>query len=148
MEIPHEKIVTTILHKCKIDRMLESRIFNTYGYICKISREYFKKHNSLFIDSQDIYILVCKTENIDNRNSIYIGETGDIFKRLKEHIKEYEIEESNNPDKIPSKFYWHTAIIFINNNLIWLLEDNIEYKLINKASKTKRYILLNSNKVI
>ncbi len=148
MEMPHERIVTTILHKGKIDSMLESRIFNTDGYIYKISREDFKKNQSLFIDSPGIYILICKTENIDNKNSIYIGETGDISKRLTEHIKEYESEESNNPDKIPSKFYWHTAIIFINNNLNMAIRRYIEYELIDKAYKAKRYILLNSNKGI
>ncbi len=148
MEVPHEKIVTTILHKGKIDSMLESRIFNTDGYIYKISREDFKKNNSLFTGSPGIYILICKTEDIENRNSIYIGETSDIFKRLNIHIKEYEIEESNNPDKMPSKFYWHTAIIFINNNLNMAVRKYIEYELIDKASKAKRYILLNSNKGI
>lgn len=148
MEVPHEKIVTTILHKGKIDSMLESRIFNTDGYIYKISREDFKKNNSLFTCSPGIYILICKTEDIENRNSIYIGETSDIFKRLNIHIKEYEIEESNNPDKMPSKFYWHTAIIFINNNLNMAVRKYIEYELIDKASKAKRYILLNSNKGI
>lgn len=148
MEVPHEKIVTTILHKGKIDSMLESRIFNTDGYIYKISREDFKKNNSLFTCSPGIYILICKTEDIENRNSIYIGETSDIFKRLNIHIKEYEIEESNNPDKVPSKFYWHTAIIFINNNLNMAVRKYIEYELIDKASKAKRYILLNSNKGI
>lgn len=148
MEVPHEKIVTTILHKGKIDSMLESRIFNTDGYIYKISREDFKKNNSLFTCSPGIYILICKTEDIENRNSIYIGETSDIFKRLNIHIKEYEIEESNNPNKMPSKFYWHTAIIFINNNLNMAVRKYIEYELIDKASKAKRYILLNSNKGI
>ena len=60
--MPHERIVTTILHKGKIDSMLESRIFNTDGYIYKISREDFKKNQSLFIDSPGIYILICKKD--------------------------------------------------------------------------------------
>ena len=55
-----------------------------------------------------IYFLLCEKENT-NEESVYIGESENVFKRLTQHIQEYK--------KGTEKFYWHTAIAFVGKDL-------------------------------
>ncbi|MBQ7497539.1 MAG: GIY-YIG nuclease family protein [Selenomonas sp.] len=55
-----------------------------------------------------IYFLLCEKENT-NEESVYIGESENVLKRLGEHIQNYKSGQE--------KFYWHTAIAFVGKDL-------------------------------
>ena len=55
-----------------------------------------------------VYFLLCEKENT-NGDSVYIGETENVLKRLLQHIQDYNAGKE--------KFYWHTAIAFLGKDL-------------------------------
>lgn len=55
-----------------------------------------------------VYFLMCDDETTD-KDAVYIGESCDIKKRLKQHIADYKTEKE--------KFYWHTAVVFTSPQL-------------------------------
>lgn len=55
-----------------------------------------------------VYFLFCEEENT-NGDSVYIGETENVLKRLTQHIQDYNAGKE--------KFYWHTAIAFLGKDL-------------------------------
>ena len=86
-----------------------------------------------------VYFLMCLNEDT-GKESVYIGESLDIKKRLKQHMRDY----SNGKET----FYWRTAVAFVspqlNETRITYMENVLtqqakscnNYEILTKATKT------------
>lgn len=86
-----------------------------------------------------VYFLMCLDET-SGEESVYIGESLDVKKRLKQHVRDY----ANGKES----FYWHTAVAFVspqlNETRITYMENVLKqqakacnnYNILTKATKT------------
>lgn len=91
------------------------------------------------LNQAGVYFLMCLDEKT-GEESVYIGESLNVQKRLKQHIQEYEIGKE--------RFYWNTAIVFVSHQLdktrITYMENVLtqqakicnNYKILTKATQT------------
>lgn len=92
------------------DGIITAELSNWNGEAIKIPRKDMAVCASEFeeVNGAGVYFLLCEKENT-NGDSVYIGETENVMKRLTQHIQDY------NSGK--EKFYWHTAIAFLGKDL-------------------------------
>lgn len=110
------------------DGIITAELSNWNGEAIKIPRKDMAVCASEFdeITGAGVYFLLCEKEN-SNGDSVYIGESENILKRLTQHIQEYKSGDE--------KFYWHTAIAFIGKDLNKANIRFIENELVEMAKK-------------
>lgn len=106
----HGKTMEVFWYDGTGDGIITAELSNWNGEAIKIPRKDMAICASEFeeITGVGVYFLFCEKENT-NGDSVYIGETENVLKRLTQHIQEY------NSGK--EKFYWHTAIAFLGKDL-------------------------------
>ena len=108
------------------DGIITAELSNWNGEGIKIPRKDMDTCAKEFeeINGVGVYFLLCEKENT-NEDSVYIGETQNVLKRLTQHIQDY------NSGK--EKFYWHTAIAFLGKDLNKANSRFIENELVEAA---------------
>ena len=92
------------------DGIITAELSNWNGEAIKIPRKDMDICAKEFeeVTGVGVYFLLCESENT-NGDSVYIGETENVLKRLTQHIQDYNAGKE--------KFYWHTAIAFLGKDL-------------------------------
>ena len=108
---------------------------NWNGKAIKIPRIEVSECNRDDIKGAGIYFLFCKED--DDSDSVYIGEAENIQERLIQHLRDYSSEKE--------KYYWNTAVLFVERDLNKALIRYLENRLVEIARKSKRYIVLTKN---
>lgn len=126
-----EKVLTLILKDGDPTGIIECSIDEWFGISYKIPRNRLKEASKLkCINNTGIYILFGEDEETANKIA-YIGETEDIYDRLKQHNRE--------------KDFWNECVVFMseNNSLNKAHIKYIEHELYLVAKETKRFIVNN-----
>lgn len=128
----NKKPISVILHK-DLEDMLEIKIENWNGVVYKISRNIIKNNKISEIERPGVYLLICENDS-DNKNQVYIGESENVYKRLRNHLNKYEKNEI--------EYYWVHCYVFAGNDFDKALIRYIEKRLYDEAEKAKRYKIL------
>lgn len=104
------------------DGVVTAELRNWSGKAIKIPRIEVGKYNNEELSYVGVYLLYC-TDEIGNEK-IYVGESEDVYKRLKQHISEY--------DKGKESYYWSYAVAFVDNRLDKAEIRYIEDRLVNE----------------
>lgn len=87
--------------------VITAELRNWSGKAIKIPRIEVGKYKNEELSYIGIYLLYCTDD--DGNEKIYVGESEDVEKRLKQHISDYE--------KGKEEFYWNSAVAFVDNRL-------------------------------
>lgn len=87
--------------------VITAELRNWSGKAIKIPRIEVGKYRNEELSYIGVYLLYCIDE--DGNEKIYVGESEDVEKRLKQHIADYE--------KGKEVFYWNSAVAFVDNRL-------------------------------
>lgn len=128
------KTIRVYLDNGSVSGIKHAEIINWTGQAIFVPRNLIKNLSS-WEESQrpGIYFLFGKNEN-DN-DQVYIGETSNIFNRLKNHLSD------NKKD-------FFTEVIFITSKDDYLTKGHVEYlesRLLKIAEESNRYIIDNPN---
>lgn len=104
------------------DGVVTAELRNWSGKAIKIPRIEVGKYSDEELSDVGVYLLYC-TDEIGNEK-IYVGESEDVYKRLKQHICEY--------DKGKESYYWSYAVAFVDNRLDKAEIRYIEDRLVNE----------------
>jgi len=104
------------------DGVVTAELRNWSGKAIKIPRIEVGKYFDEELSDVGVYLLYC-TDEIGN-DKIYVGESEDVYKRLKQHISEY--------DKGKESYYWSYAVAFVDNRLDKAEIRYIEDRLVNE----------------
>ena len=104
--------------------VITAELRNWSGKAIKIPRIEVGKYKSEELSYIGVYLLYCTDE--DGNEKIYVGESEDVEKRLKQHIADYE--------KGKETFYWNSAVAFVDNRLdkaeVRYIENNFANEII------------------
>ena len=87
--------------------VITAELRNWSGKAIKIPRIEVGKYKNEELSYVGVYLLYCIDD--DGKEKIYVGESENVEQRLKQHISDY--------DKGKEKFYWNTAVVFVDNRL-------------------------------
>ena len=104
--------------------VITAELRNWSGKAIKIPRIEIGKYKNEELSYVGVYLLYCTDEN--GNEKIYVGESENVEGRLKQHILDYENEKE--------KFYWNSAIAFVDNRLDKAEIRYIENKFANEIS--------------
>jgi hypothetical protein len=106
----HGKAIEIFWFDGTSDSIVTARILNRSGETIKIPRKDMDICAKEFPETSGIgvYLLLCENE-CTYGDSVYIGETENVWERLTQHIHDYNAGKE--------KFYWHTAIAFLGTDL-------------------------------
>lgn len=104
------------------DGVVTAELRNWSGKAIKIPRIEVGKYSDEELSDVGVYLLYC-TDEIGNEK-IYVGESEDVYIRLKQHISEY--------DKGKESYYWSYAVAFVDNRLDKAEIRYIEDRLVNE----------------
>lgn len=104
------------------DGIVTAELRNWSGKAIKIPRIEIKKYSNDELSGVGVYLLYC-TDEIGNEK-IYVGESEDVHKRLKQHILDY--------DNGKESYYWSYSVTFIDNRLDKAEIRYIEDRLVNE----------------
>ncbi len=116
------------------DGVITAELRNWSGKAIKIPRIEIGKDNEDLSDI-GVYLLYCTDD--DGNQKIYVGESEDVEKRLKQHILDYEKEKE--------AFYWNFAVAFIDNRLDKAEIRYIENSIANEITEANPNKLLTKN---
>lgn len=102
--------------------VVTAELRNWSGKAIKIPRIEVCKYNDEELSCVGVYLLYC-TDEIGNEK-IYVGESEDVYTRLKQHILAY--------DKGKETYYWSYAVAFLDNRLDKAEIRYIEDRLVNE----------------
>lgn len=108
--------------------MVTAELSNWNGKAIKIPRTEVPDCKRDDIQGVGIYFLFCTEE--DGEESVYIGESENILKRLKQHILDYKAGNET--------YYWNTAVAFTGGDLNKALIRYLENRLVEIARSCKR----------
>ena len=111
------------------DGVITAELRNWSGKAIKIPRIEVGKYSNEELSYVGVYLLYCTDS--DGNEKIYVGESENVEKRLKQHISDY--------DKSKEDFYWNTAVAFVDNRLDKAEIRYIENKFANDILD-KKYI--------
>lgn len=114
------------------DSLITAELSNWNGKALKIPRIEVAVCSRDDITQAGVYFLFCKED--DGSDSVYIGESENVKKRLLQHLQDYQSEKE--------KYYWNTAIIFIGRDLNKALIRYLENRFVEIARDCKRYHVL------
>ncbi len=106
------------------DGVITAELRNWSGKAIKIPRTEVGKYVNSELSGVGVYLLYCIDD--DGNEKIYVGESEDVEKRLKQHISDY--------DKEKESFYWSSAIAFVDNRL-----DKAEIRYIENSLANEIY---------
>ena len=129
------KSIELFLANGTADSLITAELSNWNGKAIKIPRIEVSECNRDDIKGAGIYFLFCKED--DDSDSVYIGEAENIQERLIQHLRDYSSEKE--------KYYWNTAVLFVERDLNKALIRYLENRLVEIARKSKRYIVLTKN---
>lgn len=121
-----KRLISIIMHN-DLNDLLEISLENWNGKIFKIPREFINNSFNDKINHPGVYFLIC--ENNNDLNSIYIGETENIIKRLNQHIQK-------------KTYYWNFAFVLIGHDLDKGSLRYIERKFYDYFNEIKTYKIL------
>lgn len=121
--------------------IISAKLMNWDSYCYKIPRNEINEKNTEecengVLGKKGIYFLFCKDDEND-RDSVYIGESENVIKRLKQHINSY--------NKGDEHYYWISAVVFISDILNSGERKYLECKLCELTNNIGRYELLTKN---
>ena len=99
------------------DGIVTAELSNWSGRAVKIPRINVKEYDRGGICNIGVYLLYCIEE--DGSEKIYVGEAENVSDRLKQHIRDYQVEKE--------AFYWNQAVAFTDDRL-----DKAEIRYIEK----------------
>ena len=108
-------------------------ISNWTGRALKIPRKLLKESSSREeMTKTSVYFLFGQSENDPEKNAVYIGETEEVFSRLKQHL---------------NKEFWSECVLFTSkdDNLNKAHVKYLESKIYDIALKLNRYEVINSS---
>lgn len=116
-----------------IDGIVDIEVINWSGKALKVPRN--ELENDFWPDgiSTGIYFLMCVDETT-GEDAVYIGESTDVKKRLKQHIRDYSCGKE--------KYYWHTAVVFLGRQLNKTYAQYMENELKVQAQACNNYLIL------
>lgn len=114
--------------------ILAAEISNWSGKAIRIQRVDVAKCEREDIRGIGVYFLICKED--DGADSVYIGEAENIYDRLCQHLRDYEVDKE--------RYYWSTAVCF-TGRLDKALIRYLESRLVDIARDGKRYKVLTKN---
>lgn len=117
------------------DGTVIAKIFNWNGRAIKIPRSKLSSFCAADMEKPGIYMLFCPKEN--EKDSVYIGESENVLRRLKGHRLE--------SDKSTGDDYWNTAVVFLGDDLHKSYIRYLEARLIQEAKECDRDKVLNKN---
>ena len=117
------------------DSLIVAELSNWNGKAIKIPRIEVSSCNRDDITQAGVYFLFCKED--DGSDSIYIGEAENVKDRLVQHLRDYQSEKE--------KYYWSTAVVFIDRDLNKALIRYLENRFVEIARASKRYLVLTKN---
>ena len=129
------KSIELFLANGTADSLITAELSNWNGKAIKIPRIEVSECNRDDIKGAGIYFLFCKED--DDSDSVYIGEAENIQERLIQHLRDYSSEKE--------KYYWNTAVLFVERDLNKALIRYLENRLVEIARKSKLYIVLTKN---
>ena len=129
------KSIELFLANGTADSLITAELSNWNGKAIKIPRIEVSECKRDDIKGAGIYFLFCKED--DDSDSVYIGEAENIQERLIQHLRDYSSEKE--------KYYWNTAVLFVERDLNKALIRYLENRLVEIARKSKRYIVLTKN---
>lgn len=128
----YSKSINIYLPSGTSDGIIKVRLANWNGRVIKIPRKEVSDYKENELSCPGVYFLFCEKDN--NSTDIYVGETEDLLKRLKQHIQLY------NADK--EKFYWQTAVCVKGEDLDKALIRYLENYYCDLIKKSTKYTLL------
>lgn len=117
------------------DSLVIAELSNWSGKALKIPRIEVASCNRDDITQAGVYFLFCKED--DGADSVYIGESENVKKRLVQHLHDYQSEKEI--------YYWNTAVIFIGRDLNKAHIRYLENRFVEIAKASKRYLILTIN---
>lgn len=91
-----------------IDGIVDIEVINWAGKVLKIPRNELENDFWPSGAQAGVYFLMSIDEQT-GEDAVYIGESTDVKKRLKQHIADYS--------RGKERFYWHTAVVFVGRQL-------------------------------
>ena len=128
------KVLELYLANGTADSLIMAELLNWNGKAIKIPRIEVTDCARDDIKDAGVYFLFCKEDDTD---SVYIGESENVQKRLIQHLQDYGAEKE--------RFYWTTAVIFLGRDLDKALIRYLEDRFVQMARESKRYSVLTKN---
>jgi len=119
------------------DGIISAHLSNWNGEAYKIPRITVSDYARNDISKAGIYFLFCKPESDSERESVYVGESENVLKRLTEHIRDY--------DNGKEKFYWISAVVFTGTELDKTSIRYLENKAACATRDSDRFDILTKN---
>lgn len=133
----YSKVIELILNDGTPNGITIAELSNWNGKAIKIPRKDVEDCNRSDIKQPGIYFLFCKDDG-EEKDSVYIGESENVKKRLTQHIRDYNSEKE--------KYYWHTALIITSDKLTKTMIRYLEYQFVDICKICNRYKCLTKNR--
>lgn len=132
----HGRSIELFLANGTADSIVTAELSNWNGKAIKIPRIEISDCNRKDLQEPGVYFLFCKDEDNDV-DSVYIGEAKNVKERLIQHLRDAAAEKE--------KYYWNTAVIFIDRDLNKTLIRYLENRLVELAKASNRHEILTKN---
>lgn len=130
------KVITMHLKNGNMNNIVKVNLANWNGSVIKLPRTEINEYKDDDCSTNGIYFLIGKT-NQDDKDFVYLGESRNVIKRLKEHIS----KNKSNIDDENKIGYWNTAIIVVGKDLDITSTKYLEWKFFNIIKESNNYIL-------
>ncbi|SFG83266.1 protein of unknown function [Lachnospiraceae bacterium C7] len=117
------------------DSLITAELSNWNGEAIKIPRTEVLECNRNDIKGAGVYFLFCKED--DGEDAVYIGEAENCLDRLKQHLRDFQIDKED--------YYWNAAVVFVGRDLNKALIRYLENRLVDIARECGRYKVLTKN---
>lgn len=129
------KTIELFLVNGTADSIVTAELSNWNGKAIKIPRLEVPSCEREDITQAGVYFLFCK--EMDDSDSVYIGESENVKQRLIQHLNDYKLDKE--------MYYWTTAVIFIGRDLNKALIRYLEDSLVKTVRSCNRYKVLTKN---
>lgn len=134
----HGKTIELFLANGNTESLIIAELSNWNGKAFKIPRTELKEWQREDLKAAGVYFLFCKSdEDNDGLPQVYIGESENVYERLKQHISDYSRDKE--------KYYWTESVVFVGNDLNKAMIRYLEDKIVLMAKESKRYSILTKN---
>ncbi len=135
----HGKTIEIFLSNGTADGIVTAEISNWNGKVIKIPRNGMEECGKAFEETKNVgvYLLLVNDDVSNELVDIYVGESENVFERLKQHISSYNSENGKED------FYWHTALSFVGKDLNKANIRFIESELSKIIKQNGKYKVLN-----
>lgn len=130
--MPYGKTIELYLVDGTADGLVVAELSNWNGEAIKVPRTQVADYARNDLSCPGVYFLICEGE--DGEPGVYVGESEDVLKRLKEHLADSKAGRRD--------YYWNTAVAFLGRDLNKAHIRYLEDQLANKVRNAGRYELL------